>query len=157
MLTFRYASKEDYVSIESIMKQVQQVHIDIRPDIYRLIDPVLEQAMFDKMIQQRSCIICMDEGEMAGVVVYMIQEVHIPVKHERKIMYIDALCVDDSQRRKGTATAMMNHMRKLSIQNQSTSIELHVNARNQGAIEFYRTYGFSIQTLAMEIPTDIRK
>lgn len=52
---------------------------------------------------------------------------------------------------------MMNHMRKLSIQNQCTSIELHVNARNQGAIEFYRTYGFSIQTLAMEIPMDIRK
>lgn len=51
MLTFRYASKEDYVSIESIMKQIQQVHIDIRPDIYRPIDPVLEQAMFDKMIQ----------------------------------------------------------------------------------------------------------
>ncbi len=37
----RNAKPEEYGAVEAIMKQVQQMHIDWRPDIYRYSDTVL--------------------------------------------------------------------------------------------------------------------
>ncbi|MGM9941730.1 MAG: GNAT family N-acetyltransferase [Bulleidia sp.] len=153
MLTIRNAVSGDYEEVESLMKQVQQVHIEIRPDLYRPADPVVTEEAFEHMIEEGSCIVCLDEGQITGVVVSMIRDVHIPVKYDRKVLYIDTLCVDENHRRKGIAQAMMDYMKHIAEQKQCTSIELHVNALNHEAVSFYRHFGFTVQTMMMEIPT----
>ena len=42
----RLARKEEYEQVESIMKQVQKLHIEWRPDIYRECKVVLSQEEF---------------------------------------------------------------------------------------------------------------
>ena len=45
-ICIRWAETGDYDSVESIMKQVQQLHIDWRPDIYKTADPVYSRELF---------------------------------------------------------------------------------------------------------------
>lgn len=37
----RYTKKEDYADVEKIMRQVQSLHVEWRPDIYKKCDTVL--------------------------------------------------------------------------------------------------------------------
>lgn len=55
----RNANIDDYQTVEAIMRQVQQMHIDWRPDIYKYCETVLpievyEQAVRDETFLLRS-------------------------------------------------------------------------------------------------------
>ena len=55
MRIIRHATKEDYESVESIMSQVQQMHVDWRPDLYKMGDVVLPYERYIELIEQ--CVI----------------------------------------------------------------------------------------------------
>lgn len=42
----RQANIEDYTSVEIIMKQVQKMHIEWRPDLYKMGEVVLPYEMY---------------------------------------------------------------------------------------------------------------
>lgn len=46
MVTIRLAMEQDYDAVERIMKQVQNMHVGWRPDIYIDADPVLPHDMY---------------------------------------------------------------------------------------------------------------
>ena len=34
-MTIRVAEEKDYIQVENLMKQVQNLHVELRPDIYK--------------------------------------------------------------------------------------------------------------------------
>ncbi len=62
-ICIRWAETGDYDSVESIMKQVQQLHIDWRPDIYKTADPVYSRELFADLVKQKHILIAQDRPD----------------------------------------------------------------------------------------------
>ncbi|MBE6051563.1 MAG: hypothetical protein E7214_13185 [Clostridium sp.] len=51
-LVVREANINDYSKVEDIMKQVQKIHVELRPDIYKPMEVVLPKEEFEEYIKQ---------------------------------------------------------------------------------------------------------
>ena len=58
----RNASIHDYHAVEAIMRQVQQMHIDWRPDIYKHSEAVLPATMFEQAVRDQTLFVADCEG-----------------------------------------------------------------------------------------------
>ena len=50
----RFASLDDYEAVENIMEQVQNLHVEWRPDIYKPCEVVLSSEEFVMAIQEET-------------------------------------------------------------------------------------------------------
>ena len=50
-IQIRLAKKTDYESVIKIMSQVQDMHVEWRPDIYKHNDNVISQDVFEKIVE----------------------------------------------------------------------------------------------------------
>ena len=91
----RNASIHDYHAVEAIMRQVQQMHIDWRPDIYKHSEAVLPATMFEQAVRDQTLFVADCEGRVAGVL--MIQYRHIESTNQvtRDVLFIDTMAVDE--------------------------------------------------------------
>ena len=48
----RSARSDEYETAETIMKQVQKMHIDWRPDIYQYSEPVLPAKLYEQAVKE---------------------------------------------------------------------------------------------------------
>lgn len=64
----RFARAEDYRKVEEIMKQVQALHVQWRPDIYKAADPVWAEEDFLSEVNKETVIV----AELSGNVVALL-------------------------------------------------------------------------------------
>ena len=57
MTQIRFAENKDYEQVNTIMNQVQELHVMWRPDIYRACDTVLPQEMFEGMVSAQTMLV----------------------------------------------------------------------------------------------------
>lgn len=50
----RNASIDDYQAVDAIMQQVQQMHIDWRPDIYKYSETVLPVEIYEQAVRDQT-------------------------------------------------------------------------------------------------------
>ena len=74
----RNAKPEEYGAVEAIMKQVQQMHIDWRPDIYRYSDTVLPADVFEQAVKDETFFVAEYEGIVAGILFIMYRHIEGP-------------------------------------------------------------------------------
>ncbi len=147
----RNASIHDYHAVEAIMRQVQQMHIDWRPDIYKHSEAVLPATVFERAVRDQTLFVADCEGRVAGVL--MIQYRHIESTNQvtRDVLFIDTMAVDEHDRGKGIGHAFFAFLKKLKLQKGCDGIELQVNARNKAAYQMYANYGFTEKSINMEL------
>ena len=107
----RYAKREELESVNKIRKQVNEVHVKGRPDVFRedgwqVIEPLVYKR-FDE--ESSGVIVAAIEEEIVGfAVVQYIVRPESPFKKEQKFFHIEEFGVDENHRRKGIATALIN-------------------------------------------------
>ena len=92
-----------------------------------------------------------ENGEVAGYCLCMIDATEgKPNLRDRKVLYIDDLCVDEPYRRHGIGSALIRYVREWARKEQFDSLTLNVWAGNGEAERLYRQMGFFLQKSTLE-------
>ena len=100
-LRIREATEADFPAIHELMRQVHQLHLESRPDIYRDIDPLTEEY-YHTMLSDSIVLLALDGEKTAGFCVFQIRPTFAnPLLIPHKVAFMDDLCVHKDYRRKG--------------------------------------------------------
>ena len=148
MLQIRKASVNDYIYVQKLMQSVQDLHHNKRSEIHK------DSEIFDKeeFNQNINNIIVVEiNNTVVGAILYLIKEkLENNYTNYRKVLFIDALVVDQNYRKKGIGKILMLEMEKIAKYNNCSSVELNVWAFNENAIKFYEGMGMSVKTMILE-------
>lgn len=147
----RNAKPNEYKTVETIMKQVQQMHIDWRPDIYKYSETVLPLEVYKQAVEDETFFVAEYEGNAAGILFIIYRHIESPNQVARNVIYIDSMAVDEKYRGKGIGHAFFDFLKELKAQKGYDGIELQVNAKNKAAYKVYADYGFTDKSINMEL------
>ena len=136
-----------------LLRQVGQVHHDIRPDIFRDGAQKYDEAALKELLKDPSRpIFIAEEGETVLGYCFCIHKEYAgdPVLADRKELYIDDLCVEESCRNSGIATALYRHVTEYAKTKGCQFLTLNVWAGNDNAQRFYEHLGFTVRNTHME-------
>lgn len=147
----RNAKPDEYKTVEAIMKQVQQLHIDWRPDIYKYNETVLPLEIYEQAVKDQTFFVAEYDGQVAGILFIIYRHIENPIQVTRNIIFIDSMAVDEKYRGKGIGHAFFDFLKELKAQGGYDGIELQVNAKNEAAYKMYTDCGFSNKSINMEL------
>lgn len=147
----RRAGREDYNAVLSIMNQVQQMHVDWRPDIYRPNDNLIPEERFEKLAEGDTFFVAEMEGTVVGVLEIVFRHIENPSHVTRDVIFIDTMAVDEKYRGMGIGHLFFDKVKEIREEKHCDGIELQVNAKNKAAYEMYRKYGFTEKSINMEL------
>ncbi len=151
----RRAKIEDIPRILELLVQVDMVHHNGRPDIFK--GPATkysEEELLEIINDGKSPVfVCLDED---GVVLGHAFCQHKQVLGDRvltdiRTLYIDDICVDEASRGKGVGKKLYEHVMDYARDNGFYNVTLNVWDCNPDAYRFYEKMGFKVQKTGMEI------
>ena len=151
-MEIRYACKNDIPGILELLAQISRLHYEGRPDLFRL-GRKFNYAEVEEMLRDpnKPTLVAVEDGNVRGYAICMYKELKDhPTLVDRKVMYIDDLCVDELCRGKGVGTALYEYVRNLAIETDCVNVELNVWSFNTSAIRFYEKCGMVPQRVIME-------
>ncbi|MDE5748961.1 MAG: GNAT family N-acetyltransferase [Acetatifactor sp.] len=150
VVTIRLAAEQDYDAVARIMRQVHNMHVDWRPDIYMDIDPILPYDMYLAHLAQQQVIVAEVAGEVVGLIIYLTRNISGGPMRERKVLYVDSMAVEEQYRGQGIGHKLFDYVLRLCQEQQYDGLELQVNAKNAAARAMYEKYGFTEKSITME-------
>ncbi len=147
-ITIEIPKIEDLKKVNELAKQVHELHVNWRPDLFLSVDEIISKEDFEKMIQDKEIFVARIEDEIVGYIIINIKEKNNPSMRYRKQLQIEAICVDEKNRGKGIGTELLEYVRKFGKENNCTDLYLTVNKENEKAIKVYEEFGFKVKSIA---------
>lgn len=151
LCTIRYAVSEDYPQVESIMKEVQTLHINWRPDIYKASEPVLPIGEFSQLVEDKKLLVAVADNAVVGLLSFFYRHIESDKQVTRDILFISDLAVKEPFRGQGIGTQLLDYMKQKAKDEQMDGLELQVNAKNLQAMQMYEKNGFTPKSINMEL------
>ena len=153
-MLIRRAEIADIPHILRLLRQVCNVHQDIRPEIFRR-DGVkyTENDLKALLTDENRPVWCAVEGEnFLGYCFCQWEEYQgSTVMIDRRELYIDDLCVDEVCRGQGVATALYRHVTAAAKAAGAAFITLNVWTGNDSAMRFYEKMGMKPRKITMDM------
>lgn len=155
------AREGDIPGILSLLKQVLEVHYQLRPDLFIRSTTKYESDELLKIISDpmTPVFVCRSDasaqspegGKVLGHAFCQLMDFSgsknmTPIK----TLYIDDICVDEGARGEGVATLLYNHVKEYARQLGCYNITLNVWEGNAPARAFYEAMGMNVQKTVME-------
>ena len=141
----RFAEEKDLDIINELRKQVNDIHVEGRPDVFKA-GFGSEIRDFAKVIingENSDIIVAERDGVICGMVcVERIDKPETPYSKARSFYHVQEIVVDEKHRRQGVAKELLEFMIEDAKKRNLRRIELDVWEFNDSAIEFYHTVGF---------------
>ena len=151
-IKIRFAEEKDYNQVEKIMKQVQEMHTEWRPDIYKNVEILLPFDMYMDYVNNRELIVAtLDSEDVVGMLIYVTRNISGGPMVDRKVMFIDSMGVDEHYRGQGIGRELFAFARNICEEQDYDGLELQVNAKNIAAKKMYEKYGFTEKSVNMEL------
>ena len=151
-IKMRIASINDYESVIKIISQVQDMHVEWRPDIYKYNNNLISKEAFEKIVETNTFFVAENENKkIVGVLEIAFRHVETPAHVTRDIIFIDTMAVDEKYRGLGVGHKMFEFLKTMKSEKNMDGIELQVNAKNRAAYEMYQKYGFTEKSINMEL------
>lgn len=147
-ITIELPKLDDFKEVNKLAKQVHELHVNWRPDLFLSVDEVISKECFEEMIQAKEIFIARIQDEIVGYITFNIKEKNNSSMRYRKQLQIEAICVDEKDRGKGIGTALLEYTKKYGKENDCTDMYLTVNEENKKAIKVYEEFGFKIKSIA---------
>lgn len=147
-ITIEIPRIEDFSRVNELAKQVHELHVNWRPDLFLSVDEVISKEDFEKMIQAKEIFVAKIEDEIVGYITINIKEKINPSMRYRKQLQIEAICVDEKTRGKGIGTQLLKYVKQYGKEYDCTDIYLTVNEENESAIKMYEEFGFKVKSIA---------
>lgn len=152
-MEIRFAQSRDIPGMLNLLQQVGEVHHQIRPDLFRSGAQKYDEAALEALLKNpdRPIFIALNEGQVAGYAFCILQITKDdPVLQDRKVLYIDDLCVDEAQRGHGIAGALYQQVCQYARSIGCDAVTLNVWSGNDTAMAFYQKCGLKPQKVGME-------
>ena len=153
-MTIRFVCEQDIPAMIHLLQQVGQVHHEIRPDLFRAGAQKYDEAALLRLlaIRDRPILIAESEGTAVGYCFCILQVTeNDPVLCDRRVLYIDDLCVDEGVRGKGVAQTLYEGALALGKELGCDAVTLNVWCGNDRAMKFYEKSGLKPQKVGMEV------
>ncbi len=150
-LKIRCAETADYDRIEAIMKEVQQLHVDWRPDIYKPTDTVYPRDYFERLVAEKRFLVAELDGVIVGLLSFMYRHIASDKQVTRDVIFVDDLAVKAEYRCHGIGSQLLNQMKEKVHSEHLDGLELQVNARNTAARKMYEKLGFTEKSINLEL------
>lgn len=147
-ITIEIPQREDCNRVNELAKQVHELHVKWRPDLFLSVDEVISKENFEEMIEAKEIFIAKIQDKITGYITFNIKEKNNPSMRYRKQLQIEAICVDEQARGKGIGTQLLKHVKQYGKENDCTDIYLTVNEENESAIRIYEEFGFKVKSIA---------
>ena len=144
------ATKNDRSEINRLARQVHEMHVSWRPDLFTMPDELFPEELYAELVKNRELYVAKLDGAVIGFALLKMRVSEGVGKVTRKIMLIDQVCVDEALRNHGIGTQMMEEVRVLARAFGCTDLQLGVYPQNDAAVSFYQKCGFMIRSIDMQ-------
>ena len=149
----RFALIKDIPQILELPKQVNKVHYDGRPDIFKLGTKYSQQDIEELLLQQdKPILVWTDENDKTQGYCFcaVTKQEETRLLHGLKTLYIDDLCVDESCRGQHIGKELFEGAEKLAKELGCYNLTLKVWSCNPSALKFYQKQGLAPQKTYLE-------
>ncbi|MCR5789851.1 MAG: GNAT family N-acetyltransferase [Lachnospiraceae bacterium] len=151
----RRAQEKDIFDIGRLLHQVCNVHADGRSDLFKhgcrkYSDEELSEIIHD---DSRPIFVLIEDGNdtVSGYCFCMIEYYHNDsIMVERKTLYIDDLCVDETARGRHVGKKLYEYVCAYAREIDCYNVTLNVWSCNPGAMHFYEAMGLKPYKVSME-------
>ncbi len=140
----------DRERVNELARQVHEIHVSWRPDIFCIQEELFPESVFRELIGARSLYVAKMDGLIVGYALVHIRKAEAPGSVARKIMEMEQICVDTALQRQGIGTEIMTDLHALARAFGCTDLQLTVYPQNDAAIAFYEKCGFTIRYIGMQ-------
>ena len=150
-IQIRLAKKADYESVIRIISQVQDMHVEWRPDIYKHNEHLIPEEIFEKIVKNDTFYVAESDGLVVGVLEIVYRHIESLSHVTRDVIFIDTMAIDEKYRGMGIGHKMFEFLKQIKTEKNLDGIELQVNAKNFAAYEMYKKCGFTEKSINMEL------
>ena len=154
MLAVRRAEKRDIDTILELLLQVDMVHHNGRPDIFKGPATKYNKEQLEEIIadDKTPVFVCVKDDEKILGHAFCIhkQESNNNVLTDIKTLYIDDICVDERFRGQHVGQTLYEAVVEYAKKEGFYNITLNVWSCNPGALKFYESMGLVPQKIGME-------
>ncbi len=155
-IIIRRAIPNDIPTINRLLRQVLEVHAEGRPDVFKSGGKKYDDDEIMSIISSEDTPVYVAIGENADVLGYAFcvlkHTKETSILRERREIYIDDLCVDQSSRGLGVGKALFEHVKKVAVEGGFDAVTLNVWNFNEPAVKFYEKCGMTPLKTMMELP-----
>lgn len=153
-IKIREAVYEDYEEVLELVRQVQKLHVENRPDVYYDTKVPLEKERFKAVIDGEDKLFVVEsQGRLVAYSIVRIMESQgLSIIKRNKFLYIEDICVDASMKKRGIGKRLFQHIKEYGAEKKVSSIQLSVWEFNKAAIKFYEALGMNTRNRRMELP-----
>ena len=150
----RRAEEKDISRILTLLLQVDMVHHNGRPDLFKGPATKYNEDQLKKILkdEKKPVFVCVgdDEQVMGHAFCVHQQIVGDPVLEDIRTLYIDDICVHEDARGKHAGTMLYNAVIAYAKEQGFYNVTLNVWSCNPGAMKFYEAMGVVPQKICME-------
>ena len=153
-MLIRRAEISDIPDILRLLVQVCNVHQAIRPEIFKRDGVKYTESDLIELLQDegRPVWCAVEEGRFLGYCFCQWVEYRdSSVSTDRRELYIDDLCVEESARGRGVATALFRHVTESAKAGGTDFITQNVWRGNDSALRFYEKMGMTPRKTTLEL------
>ncbi|MGN0970947.1 MAG: GNAT family N-acetyltransferase [Aristaeellaceae bacterium] len=152
----RWATEADIPRINVLRKQVSDLHVQGRPDVFHGFSQALADRAGELIRREDAGIaVCEREGVIEGFAsILYVDKPASPYRHPQHFLHIEEFGVDEACRRKGVGRELMDWIRREATEKGFPRIELDMWTFNEGALAFYEAVGFKVYRKYMEMFTE---
>lgn len=154
MAEIRRARECDMKDINRLLVQVNMVHHQGRPDLFRAgkkkyTDEQLRELIHD---DSRPIFVAVDDQERVLGYAFCIFQQHLDdnILMDIRTLYIDDLCVDETIRGQHIGKSLYEAVLAFARESGCYNVTLNVWTLNEGAMKFYEKCGLKPQKVGME-------
>ncbi len=153
-MPIRFAEYEDLERVNELRKQVNEIHVKGKPEIFKAGFPKeladLVRTIFEDPYKR--ILVCDLDGTLcAFAVLNHVTKPENPFMYERDYLDVDEFCVDEAYRRQGIAREMIAFIADLAGNEGFDRVELNMWEFNTEALAFYESVGFTTYRRYMEL------
>ncbi len=152
-MQIRRANESDIDGINSLLRQVLEVHRNGRPDLFKdnakkYNDKELIEIINDDL---KPIFVAVENENVLGYAFCVFQQhINNNILTDIKTLYIDDLCVDENARGKHIGKQLYDYVVKFAKESGCYNLTLNVWSCNEGALKFYEKCGLVPQKIGME-------
>ena len=154
-----FANTSHIPGMIALLRQVGEVHHQIRPDLFRAGAQKYDLQDLQTLLEDpsRPILIAESQGRVMGYAFCILQEIKDdPVLRDRKVLYIDDLCVDENCRSQSIGRQLYESVCGYAKKWHCDAVTLNVWCGNDSAMGFYEKMGLKPQKIGMEFVLEDR-
>ena len=137
----------DVKEINEIARQVHDLHVNWRPDIFVSVENPVQEDRLKELIENKEIYVIKEE-KIIGYAIIKIKEKKSYGTHYRKYLCIEVIAIDEAHRGKGYGTKLIEFLKDLGRKEDCTDLYLNVNEENKDAIKLYEKIGMRVKNIS---------